>query len=50
MFRKGYNSYWEFSMKIKVKKMKVMCIGQKGNNKLKMLMDNKWKKRANLDI
>ena len=29
----------EFSMKINVKKMKVMCISQKGNNKLKICVD-----------
>ena len=27
---------WEFGMKINVKKMNVMCISQKGNNKLKL--------------
>jgi len=29
----------EFSMKINVKKTKVMCISRKGNNKLKLYVD-----------
>jgi len=29
----------EFGMKINVKKMKVMCISRKGNNKLKIYVD-----------